>query len=388
MDRLDIGGGPTPGDGWRSWDIKDGRDARHLDGIADGSLDAIRASHVLEHLPRADTLRTLEEWHRALRLGGELRVAVPDFDYIVQQYQTPKSGSLPLEAWLFGGQIDDDDYHATLFNRRKLTELLGLAGFEVVGDWEGDDSSSCARVACSLNLRAVKRNRRLPLLRSMKDTCAVMSLPRIAWTETMAATVTACRTLDMDYLRATGVFWGQCLTRSFDEIISRGEHEWILTIDFDSVFDAYDIVTLRRIAEESKLDVLCPLQIGRDRESCLMLLDDGNGEARQTMPAAELEEPYLKPLFGHFGLTLIRVEALKRIPRPWFLHHPDPYGGYGDGRVDEDIHFWRQARAAGLAIGITPQVRIGHLQLVVSWPDENLRPVHQYIPEYGREGRP
>ena len=119
-----------------------------------------------------------------------------------------------------------------------------------------------------------------------------------------------------------------------------------------------------------------------------MLLGDGNGAARQTMPAAELEEPYLKPLFGHFGLTLIRVEALKRIPRPWFLHHPAPDGGYGDGRVDEDIHFWRQARAAGLAIGITPQVRIGHLQLVVSWPDENLRPVHQYLPEYGKEGRP
>jgi len=386
MARLDIGG--PGGDGWQSWDIKDGRDARKLSGIADGTLDAIRASHVLEHLPRAEVMPTLREWWRALRVGAELRVAVPDFDLIVNAYQSPQAGELPVEAWLLGGQVDEDDQHRSLFNEQKLTQLLGLAGFEVLGRWDGDPSCLCACTPCSLNLRAVKRTRQIAPVRALTDTCAVMSLPRIAWTETMGATVTACRRLQIDFVRATGVFWGQCLTRTFEEIIRRGEHDWILTIDYDSVFDEQDVLALRSVADAEQLDVVCPLQIGRDRDSCLMLLDDGTGNPRREMPASDLAQPYLQPLWGHFGLTLIRVEALKRIARPWFNSHPDEDGGWGDTRTDEDIHFWKQARAAGIKMGVTPRVRIGHLQLMVTWPGPDLNPIHQYLPEYGRQGRP
>ena len=388
MTKLDIGGGEHASEGWTPWDIKRGRNASHLEGIADASVDVIRASHVLEHLPRADILPTLQEWARALKLGGELLVAVPDFDRIVQTYQSPSAVEQPVEGWLLGSQNDEHDFHRSLFNRVKLTQLLGIAGFEVVSEWRGDDSCPCASSPCSLNLRALKRNRRLPLLQQLPDTCAVMSLPRVAWTETMASTIVACKRLSIDYIRATGVFWGQCMTRSFEEIITRGEHEWILTIDYDSVFDAYDIARLREIAEAESLDIICPFQIGRDRDSCIMLLDDGTGQPRKEMPASELRKPYLKPLFGHFGLTLIRVSALQRMARPWFHSTPDEEGRWSLKKEDDDIRFWRMAREADLRLGITPQVRIGHLQLVCTWCDDDLQPVHQYLPDYAKRGRP
>ncbi len=50
-------------------------DARALP-IADGILDYLCSSHVLEHLP--DPIAALHEWHRVLRPGGWLYLVVPD----------------------------------------------------------------------------------------------------------------------------------------------------------------------------------------------------------------------------------------------------------------------------------------------------------------------
>ena len=44
--------------------------------LADGTLDYLCSSHVLEHLP--DPLAALHEWHRVLRPGGWLYLVVPD----------------------------------------------------------------------------------------------------------------------------------------------------------------------------------------------------------------------------------------------------------------------------------------------------------------------
>jgi SAM-dependent methyltransferase/uncharacterized protein YbaR (Trm112 family) len=50
-------------------------DARALP-LADGTLDYLCSSHVLEHLP--DPIAALHEWHRVLRPGGLLYLVVPD----------------------------------------------------------------------------------------------------------------------------------------------------------------------------------------------------------------------------------------------------------------------------------------------------------------------
>jgi len=90
----------------------------------------------------------------------------------------------------------------------------------------------------------------------------------------------------------------------------------------------------------------------------------------------------------HFGLTLIRSAALKAVPKPWFLCQPDPEGGYGDGRVDADVAFWHKLTASGSKVGVTPQVAVGHLQLMATWPGFDLMPVHQYVSDFDRDGPP
>lgn len=53
-------------------------EARKLDHIADGSYDVLLASHVLEHL--ADPLGALGEWHRVVRPGGHVLLAMPHYE--------------------------------------------------------------------------------------------------------------------------------------------------------------------------------------------------------------------------------------------------------------------------------------------------------------------
>lgn len=54
--------------------------------FTDSSLDAIYASHVLEHLPRSRVPSLLNECRRVIKPGGILRLVVPDLEGIVRNY--------------------------------------------------------------------------------------------------------------------------------------------------------------------------------------------------------------------------------------------------------------------------------------------------------------
>src|SRR5438105_3321848 len=91
--------------------------------FADASADEVRASHVLEHFSHRDTLNVLKEWVRVLKPGGVLKIAVPNFDWIIDAYQGENVDEFPIEAYIMGGHFDENDRHGALFNRRKLTRL-------------------------------------------------------------------------------------------------------------------------------------------------------------------------------------------------------------------------------------------------------------------------
>jgi predicted SAM-dependent methyltransferase len=53
-------------------------DCRNLHWFADGALDYVYSSHVLEDFPEHDTISILQEWVRVLRIGGRLILLLPD----------------------------------------------------------------------------------------------------------------------------------------------------------------------------------------------------------------------------------------------------------------------------------------------------------------------
>ena len=151
--RMNIGSGADAEDGWIPWDIAHGNYAQRIT-MPDGCIEEIRASHVLEHIARAETLPTLKEWRRVLKPGGRLFVAVPDFDKVVCAMEQ----NLPdpnLEAYIMGGQTDVHDFHCAIFNDGKLRNLLEMAGFQRIAEvGKEGEKWNCSHHWCSLNMEA------------------------------------------------------------------------------------------------------------------------------------------------------------------------------------------------------------------------------------------
>lgn len=150
--KLDIGASDKLEDGWTAWDLKYGNDARSLAGIADGEVDEIRASHVLEHIGMRETVPTLKEWRRVLKPGGRLFVAVPDFKKIVGTFVQDEPDPR-MEMYLMGGQTDEHDYHKAVFWSEKLTALMEMAGFVNVRHCDkAGEKWNCSHHPVSLNM--------------------------------------------------------------------------------------------------------------------------------------------------------------------------------------------------------------------------------------------
>ena len=137
-----------------------------------GSFEIIYASHVLEHLNRNMTLSALTHWKSLLKPMGILRLAVPDFSAICDQYM--KKGNLSeLMGLLYGGQKFILDNHNIVFDAKLLEEYLLQVGFKDVRPWqwrntehaEYDDYSQAylphleknSGRSMSLNMEAVKK---------------------------------------------------------------------------------------------------------------------------------------------------------------------------------------------------------------------------------------
>jgi len=120
--------------------------------IDDASVTEIYACHILEHVKRTEVVDVLKEWKRVLTNGGVIRIAVPDFEAVVEQYKT--TGDLKKYlGLLYGGQDYDYNFHYITFDYGFLKGILQEAGFENVMryDWrnflpEGYDDFSRAYI--------------------------------------------------------------------------------------------------------------------------------------------------------------------------------------------------------------------------------------------------
>ena len=149
--KLNIGAGQTVIDGFAPIDRRLGSEAYPLTQYADNSVDEIRASHILEHFSFREVRPVLAEWVRGLKPGGRIRSAVPDFDWICAHSNDPLA-----TFYLMGGQIDENDFHKSVFRHRGLEELMRAVGLINVRPWTSTNTD-CATLAGSLNLEGEKR---------------------------------------------------------------------------------------------------------------------------------------------------------------------------------------------------------------------------------------
>lgn len=379
--RWNLGAGDCPLPGYKNLDRKSGFEAYPLDAPPD-SLDEIRASHVLEHFSHRDIIDVLKDWASKLRPGGVLKVAVPDFRKIVSAYLA--GSSVPVQGYIMGGHTDADDRHGCIFDQDALTDALAAAGLERIAPWDGDGLDT-ASLPISLNLLGYKPTR--PDIKKVLDVVAVLSAPRFGPTMHARAAWQAFHPLGIPYAIGQGAYWHQVLAELMEKALEERKTGWVMTCDYDTVFTKHDVLELYRLALVSGADAICPLQMGRGDCGPLFACAGEDGE-RSMVTGPQLGRHLLPVKSGHFGLTLLRLDALARLPRPWFEAAANAQGRWGNGRIDPDIDFWRKWHEAGLNLYVAPLVPVGHLTEMVAWPGQGMRPSYQTVQEYEDAGPP
>ena len=224
--------------------------------------------------------------------------------------------------------------------------------------------------------------------------CA-MSVPRLGWQDHMFCWARGLIPYGIAPVRLEGAFWGQCLERVLTDMVENdaepdGPPLWILTLDYDTVFQADSVQKLLTYTVASDFDCVAALQMKRKNAEPLFTMRSEDGERLKEVRRDHfIYHNIVQANTAHFGFTMIRAAALKKIPHPWFLGTPNENGRWDDGRIDDDIHWWIQAQKAGLKIGVCPRVIVGHLEAWIKWPDVNMGATLQHPSDYwDRSGTP
>jgi predicted SAM-dependent methyltransferase len=176
--KINLGCGDRPISGFLNVDCRDIPSIEYpntkIDELAcfdDELADYVYASHVLEHIQREKTMATLLEWNRILKVGGMLRIAVPNWDSIIRLYSRTHDLT-NLINFMYGGREEPSNCHYRMFNYEILRTLLWEAGFKRITkyDWretehaEHDDFSKAYvphmdtenGILMSLNVQCIK----------------------------------------------------------------------------------------------------------------------------------------------------------------------------------------------------------------------------------------
>jgi hypothetical protein len=216
---------------------------------------------------------------------------------------------------------------------------------------------------------------------------AVMSTPRLGFTDNFFCVSSALAPHGISPIKVTGAFWGQCLQRAMEQVIDT--HDVILTVDYDTVFNAKTVEALLALLMHSGYDAIAPLQTKREANAVMFALPGRSSDEKTTVDGDFFSKVVQPVETAHFGLTFLRTAALKKMKKPWFLARANEDGEWTGGHVDEDIAFWKSWAACGNKLGLATHVSVGHAELMVTWPSRSVDggKVQQHTTEYWNNGQ-
>jgi len=376
MLKLNLGSGKIKLDGYENIDIKDGRSAFPLDYDSE-TISEIRASHILEHFGKHEIADVLRDWVDKLLPGGVLKIAVPNFKKIAEKYVGGSKTDHPIDSYIMGGQTDQNDFHRSIFDPHTLYAHLKNAGLVDISTWSSD-LGDCASYEISLNMMAKKPGGLETKIQ------AIMSMPRLAFTDNLCSAIKVFPKLGIGFSKGTGVFWGQVLSRLIQQFLDDGT-EYIITVDYDTWYREEHVIRLLQLmAENPNVDAIVPVQIKRNNEVPMFSIVDADNPAGVTMvPVSRFDNELVPIVGGHFGLTIFRTSAFDdKLEKPWFQAHPNADGDWGEGHIDEDIHFWHNFNRCGKNAALATNIHIGHIQQICTFPGpphQNFKPVQYYL---------
>lgn len=117
-------------------------DARNIN-YPNSSIDALYASHLLEHISHLETQKTLQEWHRVLKSRGRLIINVPDLEWACEKFLANYKTNTPIGSpayknyqelllVFYGHQYQPGEFHKTGFTQKSLKRALLSTKFKNV----------------------------------------------------------------------------------------------------------------------------------------------------------------------------------------------------------------------------------------------------------------
>lgn len=356
MVKLNVGGGDVVIDGFTNIDIKNGIDARKLP-YADGSVDVLYASHILEHFDYDNEVdAVLAEWVRVLRPGGLLQISVPDVSKYCRDRN--ETNSFIYDRMFLGGHTDKNDRHGSVFDETKLKQAMSRAGIGYIEHFS-PFAKDCSQLPISINLDGRKR-----WWKKIKNPriCLVLSQPRFAFTGHEACLVRLSQRLKFDVEFSKGAFWDRDITIATQSAIAKYNPDIILYSDYDSIFDENDAVKLiESLNSDPAAAVKGVVQMERTGARTLVFDNKADYSGDQT-----------RVRFQHFGLTAVRADVFAELPMPWFWSIPGTNGDWsGWNRSDADITFWRMLTEYGFRAYQHNDIVIGHIINAIKWPKKD-----------------
>jgi predicted SAM-dependent methyltransferase len=138
------------------------------DVVEPESCEEIVAGHVLEHIDWPDSFLAIIEFQRALKVGGTLKIALPDMGLMLRMLLNSASSDFFVMGLIYGcgGRTNRFEQHRYGFTVGMLVDILETLGFEDFAWWNSDlpDGSNGwvpqaedNNVSMSLNVSCVKR---------------------------------------------------------------------------------------------------------------------------------------------------------------------------------------------------------------------------------------
>ena len=216
---------------------------------------------------------------------------------------------------------------------------------------------------------------------------AVMSMPRLGFTDNFFCVSSALTPHGISPVKVTGAYWGQSLQRAIESVVE--DADWVLTIDYDTIFSAKTVEALMTLAMWSGMDAIAPLQVKREANAVMFALPGSTPDEQTQVSDDWFKKPVQPVETAHFGLTLIRASALRATPKPWFVETANDEGTFTGGHMDADIHFWKQFRKSGHKLGLATHVSVGHAELMITWPSRQVADckVLQHTTDYWAHGQ-
>lgn len=384
--KLNIGGGDPKSEryverpGYKLVDRHVGTEAYPLD-FPDECADEILASHVLEHFPYEKVPDVLRDWVRVLKPGGVLKIAVPDLEWICNEYI--KQSNVPLLGYIMGGHTDENDFHKAIFDKDSIKEMLAHVGLQRLGKWKSDVADS-ASMPVSCNYLGYKPSGPVETLENVH---AVLATPRFGPVMHFKCILDSFTRLRLRCNIIQGCFWYMQLCECMEEAIVAGA-EYVLTLDYDSIFTIDDVMELYHLLQVyPEADAVCALQSKRGDDTVLIGMSE---EERLIANNMTFARNLTQVVTGHFGCTMFRANKLNQLPRPWMVAKPSSDGSWakGSGCIHPDIQFWHDWSAANKTLYVANKVVIGHMEEKITWPSQNFMPMYQSLEEYMKTGKP